>query len=117
MSARPMVSADKVLHALELLAEQGGSVGRPIMYSGRGMFGVNCVGVPLDTSADVASLGLNMVAIIVDSEDDGRMKTTDLLELLDEFAELMQDTRTDEFGRGIIAYWPKLYWPEGKPPR
>jgi hypothetical protein len=57
-------------------------------YSGRGMFGAECVGVDLESDVDLwdlatalARAGLNIPA-----------------------------PRTDSMGRDIIAYWPSAKW-------
>lgn len=59
-------------------------------YSGRGMYGKECVGVDLDATSDLWGLAQEMArsGIICDQP------------------------RTDSMGLGIIAYWPRLSWPE-----
>ena len=56
----------------------------PQRYSGRGMYGKDCVGVVVDSRAEALSLA-------------------DVLDL---------KPTLDSMGRGIVAYWPALPWPE-----
>jgi hypothetical protein len=56
----------------------------PYSYSGRGMFGAECVGVTLD------GIGDGTAQRIVGSAP-----------------------HTDSMGKQIVAYWPSLSWPEG----
>jgi hypothetical protein len=51
---------------------------KPIKYSGRWMFGAQCVAVALETSAQIAVLG----------------------------PELYEGLRIDTLGLGVVAYWP-----------
>jgi hypothetical protein len=53
-------------------------------YSGRGMCGEECVGVPLDGDSDLWKLARDLAEIDVG-----------------------QPT-TDNMGRGLIAYWPRF---------
>jgi hypothetical protein len=59
----------------------------PDSYSGRGMYGKECVGVIVASYAEVAR-----AAQIV-----GREPTT------------------DSMGRGVVAYWPSIAWVDGVP--
>jgi hypothetical protein len=56
----------------------------PRRYSGRGMFGADCIGVDVESR-----------------EDAGALKA--LFDL---------KPTTDSMGRGVVAYWPALPWPE-----
>ena len=56
-------------------------------YSGRGMFGVTCFGV----SGSIGDIIEFMVALSMESA---------------EAMHMARETRTDDFGRRIIAYWP-----------
>lgn len=62
-------------------------------YSGRGMFGRNCVGIVIDSERDLVSLGL-AIAELVEDED---LKQV-----------LANSTRTDSMGRSLIAYWETI---------
>jgi len=75
------VTRSSTADIIEQLAEAGLE---PRAYSGRGMYGKECVGVALD------GIGDGTAQQIVGSAP-----------------------RTDSLGRRIIAYWPHLSWPEG----
>jgi hypothetical protein len=69
---------------LKAAITQGGF--KPRTYSGRGMFGVHCVGVNLDSSGELLSLGVALGKAGVDVG-------TPLL---------------DSMGLGVVAYWPAI---------
>ena len=71
----------------------------PRSYSGRGMYGRNCVGVDLNHTGDLFRLGIEM--------GEASVSTGAVLDSL-------QAPRTDSMGRGIIAYWEWVEWPEGE---
>ena len=73
---------------IELLENSGYE---PRSYSGRGMYGKNCVGVVVE---DVFALG---VAVGQESRH---------------YSEDIPSAKTDSMGRDIIVYWPDLAWPE-----
>lgn len=72
----------------------------PRGYSGRFMFGLECLGVSLerDTTpmAFFADL-LEQVAAVGELEDQ-----------LAELSFMMRETRTDQLGLGTIVYWPEI---------
>lgn len=62
----------------------------PRSYSGRGMYGDQCVGVALGDTRQVWDIAQTFAR-----------------------AELnVPAPLTDSLGRGIIAYWPSVKWPE-----
>ena len=63
-------------------------------YSGRGMYGKECVGVEVD---DIFTLALAL--------GDANNGNIDLFQL--------GTPRSDSMGLGTIYYWPRLEWPEG----
>lgn len=64
----------------------------PHSYSGRGMFGKECVAVNLDSSNELANVGAALAAEGV-----------------------LSQPSIDGMGRGIVAYWPSEPWmPEGQ---
>jgi hypothetical protein len=71
-------------------------------YSGRGMYGEQCVGV--DTDGGDFGYGIVAAAMIEAADDDER----------EALALAFSKTRTDGMGRGIIVYWPDVAWPEGE---
>lgn len=72
-------------------------------YSGRCMYGKQCVAVELEGSAQDAHLGGLLVFACETIEEQ-----QDMLHLL-------AGTRADSMGRGSIVYWPSVSWPEGEP--
>jgi hypothetical protein len=73
-------------------------------YSGRGMFGKECVGVQVD------NLGEFFAEVIYGLEpDDERMDKETL-------AEAFRNMKTDELGRGMVVYFPKVKWEDSYEP-
>ena len=62
-------------------------------YSGRGMFGRNCVGIVLESESNLLALGVAIAELIEDEELKGV---------------LINNTKTDSMGRSIIAYWESV---------
>lgn len=67
-------------------------------YSGRGMYGRNCIGVDLNHAGDLFRLGVDVGSAL------GLLGAADV--------DLVAP-RTDSMGMGIIAYWEWIDWPEG----
>lgn len=62
-------------------------------YSGRGMYGKECLAVSLDISTQA------FYADLLESTDRSHTKT---------ITNAMRDGRTDSLGRGIILYFPNI---------
>jgi hypothetical protein len=77
---------------------------KPRSYSGRGMFGKECVSVSLDRHTDVSEFFADVLEVLCDSKE---------YETIYEFIRLMRETRTDGMGLGIVVYWPGIEWTEG----
>lgn len=75
-------------------------------YSGRGMFGKQCIGVSTD---DVFELIANITKEIVDTDIEPVSRDSSTVRL-NEWIELMTQIRTDSLGRGEIIYWPNMKW-------
>ncbi len=74
----------------------------PVSYSGRCMYGTQCVSVDLGSSS-----GYGLVAELM-------LKAQDLESFdQEDLVEIFRETRQDQMGLGIVVYWPNLYWPEG----
>lgn len=75
-------------------------------YSGRGMYGAECVAVSVAAGEEVrlgvvlALMALSEVAAGDDPEGD-----------LEKLAAAMAGARTDSMGRGVVVYWPAMAWP------
>lgn len=81
-------------HIIDALAKQGSDTEFKVRdYSGRGMYGRNCIGIDVDTTGDV----MKIAALLID----GGFST-------DEIIELGEGMTTDSMGRGMIVYWPGI---------
>lgn len=64
-------------------------------YSGRGMYGKQCVGVTVDDDASMWDLAFDL----------GKAQGED--------GDRIPGPRTDSMGLRMIVYWPRIEWPEG----
>jgi hypothetical protein len=97
----------KLIEALELTDWRHGDL-IPRSYSGRGMFGKQCVGVTLDGDGSSFQLGAAVSAALLDMDaDDGPSDVEDLARIR---------VCTDSMGRGIIVYWPDVLYPDDSSP-
>lgn len=69
-------------------------------YSGRGMYGRQCVGVELDSTAALVSFGRN-VALGATQEEQAQL------------AQMSESV--DSLGLGLILYYPYVNWPKDRP--
>lgn len=67
-------------------------------YSGRGMFGKECVGISADNVGDTLA---DLLQAAKDAEDD---------ESVDVVIDALRDMRTDNLGRGVVVYFPSFEW-------
>jgi hypothetical protein len=74
-------------------------------YSGRGMYGRECVGVTVN---DPFEFFAELLGSAYDSckDDDEREG------VINGITDLLRDTRTDSMGRSMIVYWPSIEWKE-----
>lgn len=63
----------------------------PRSYSGRGMYGKECVGVRVDDPVDVLQLGICIGEAAIGVN--------------------LPKASFDSLGRGFILYWPRMEWP------
>ena len=82
-------------------------------YSGRFMYGQNCIGVT-GTIGDATIFIMQLVNVIVEAEvEAGDISADDRDEQQDRkdeiFIEIMDVTRWDNMGTSMIWYWPGLY--------
>lgn len=66
-------------------------------YSGRGMYGRNCVGVTLGRNSEFSEFKLGVAIALALGEDAEHL-----------------DPCTDTMGLGFIVYFPSVRWPEGR---
>lgn len=93
------------------LIEQTGN--QPRSYSGRGMYGSECLGVVVDDPIEfVLDLFWSMSAlkVILSPNGDIHELDTDIEQLVD----ALRHSRTDSMGLSTILYWPRIKW-EGSP--
>ena len=74
----------------------------PKPYSGRYMYGKQCVGVSVP---DAVRLAMLIAAYIQEHETSGNGDITE------EVMVLSQGTRIDTIGMGYLLYWPDVKWP------
>jgi hypothetical protein len=72
-------------------------------YSGRSMYGRQCVGIELDRGQSEAEMAAK---IMLEAHNDDERELEDLVDLFG-------GTRGDSMGRGSIVYWPELEWADG----
>lgn len=77
---------------------------KPRWYSGRGMYGKQCVGVDIDRLSDL------VLAFVVVA---GRAGYNDDDKDIEAIADLAKGFLTDTMGRGMIVYWPNVAWEGG----
>ena len=68
---------------------------RPRSYSGRFMYGKQCLAVALNSPSDLFGIGMEVGSQHPEGWNPDR------------------ELRTDSLGSGIIAYWPDIDLPEG----
>lgn len=96
-----MLTDDEKKRFFELLEEvttQDG-IGRLRRYSGRAMWGKECVAITGDYLNP-----FDLALRLADRAEDFGFQIGDL-----------PSPDTDSLGRGIVIYWPKIEWPEGTP--
>jgi hypothetical protein len=88
---------------IELLSNIGcgrhGEEIRARRYSGRAMYGRQCVGIDTDDQFK-AIASITAEVAWAGGED-----------MMEDWVELLAETRMDSMGRGVILYWPDLEWP------
>lgn len=68
-------------------------------YSGRGMYGKECVGIDLENDAEIAGFFFALGQKCYASGDD----------LLASLGDGSEEMKSDSMGRGRIIYWPDVY--------
>lgn len=66
-------------------------------YSGRGMYGRECLGVDIDRGSSF----LDKLADVLESATEDEIQT---------IADGIRDSRQDTMGLGSIIYWPNVKW-------
>ena len=81
-------------------------------YSGRGMYGKQCLGVQVDDSvfqfyANVIEQAADEIVSRLDDEHDDAV-----YDVLEEVGKMLRRTRSDSLGLSTIIYWPSIPWEE-----
>jgi len=87
--------------ALEHLIENAHTGGELRDYSGRGMYGKECLAIDCEVSLAHA---VSMTQFVI-----GNLGSSHLRELMD----ALENTCTDSLGMGTITYWPSVPYIEG----
>lgn len=78
-------------------------------YSGRGMYGRECVGLVVsNVFSAVAALYSGLSRVVADE--------IDLEDYLEALSDVIRETRQDGMGLDHIIYWPALAWPVDEGP-
>lgn len=94
-----------LIEALELTDWRHGEL-RPRSYSGRAMFGKDCVGVEIPCGVSAFELAAAIAEAFYDlDEDEAAGNIADLARLR---------VCEDSMGRDMIVYFPQVAWPEGE---
>lgn len=73
-------------------------------YSGRSMYGRNCLGVGLDQGVSESQFCMDVI----------KEACTYGPNVMTEVADTIAGATTDSMGLGIIVYFPSVEWPEGR---
>lgn len=57
-------------------------------YSGRGMYGAECISVQLDNTTELLEMGMRLSEVGADLDD-------------------IRGVRVDSMGQGLVVYWPR----------
>lgn len=93
----------------------------PVRYSGRAMYGKQCVAVAV-ARAETLAVGARLALAAVDglAEENDADSSWDLCEafavVLEQVSALMLQARQDDLGLDAVVYWPVLEWPIGRRP-
>lgn len=75
----------------------------PRRYSGRCMYGRECLSVTTDSASESVTVVLDVVQACAENGT-----SEDVVELVD----MLRGSRTDSMGRGVVVYWPDISWAE-----
>lgn len=81
-------------------------------YSGRGMYGRNCLGFYADGSIaqEMAQLSTDIVNYCYDILEGNDAE--EMLDSIERFLDLMAEAKTDNMGQGTVIYFPNIEWEE-----
>jgi hypothetical protein len=99
------ISREEVITAINVVAADVDLAEQPRSYSGRGMYGRNCLGITTNNPTKCGiQLTLKVVSYLADFFED-----TDIMEIID----IVEDTLTsrvctDSMGMSSILYFPEI---------
>ena len=99
---------DTVQELLEQACRDHGDVSFRNTYSGRGMYGRQCVGITGDSHECrrvIAAVITEMVGVLTDG---GEEFQSSMMESLEQDVETLMLWDQDSMGRDVIYYWPSL---------
>jgi len=78
----------------------------PQSYSGRGMYGEECVAFVADSQVSTHGALIDVCSNIVQQIEDDTLSPEEAIHMMS----YMQDVRTDSLGRGTIVYFRNVPW-------
>ncbi len=79
-------------------------------YSGRGMYGKQCLGIETDNPLQLL---IDMISFLVDYlEAEHEEEQSGIEDLRDVLEDHLRNPRMDNMGRGYIVYWPDFPYDE-----
>lgn len=93
---------DQIEMLREALEEASGGLASLMRYSGRAMYGAECLAIDTDYPEST------MMGLVYDLMADATEGTAELARLL----AVKHDVRHDSMGRGTVVYWPTIALPE-----
>lgn len=78
----------------------------PRSYSGRGMYGEECVAFSTDPGESTHGAIIDICSNIVQQIDDDTLSPEEAIHMMS----YMQDVRTDSLGKGAIVYFYNIPW-------
>lgn len=77
-------------------------------YSGRGMYGQNCIGFYADgtIAQEIAQLATEIVNYCYDTLEGNDAE--EMLDSVERFLDIMAEAKTDNMGQGTVIYFPNV---------
>ena len=79
-------------------------------YSGRGMYGQNCIGFYVDgtIAQEIAQLATEIVNYCYDTLVGNDAE--EMLDSIERLLDIMTEAKTDNMGQGTVIYFPNVEW-------
>lgn len=82
-----------------------------MFYSGRGMFGKECLGISLKRNDTLGKFFSELLYVVMTKEFE------DKLEVIHELQEAFRSMETDSLGMGMVVYFPHTEYYDDEPPQ